>query len=263
MRHKSTKHHDAAFTLIELLVVISIISLLVAILLPALSNTRLAAQRVLCVSNLKQFGLAHAIYADENQGYIVPYSRTPDASEGIGSAEFLWIEELGRIMIGKKRDGNYRTEFILEEFVCPTYDRTRATNTSKIGYGMNLRLEPTATTQYKPTTTATEGGPGVNQTTWWRYETIIESSKWVINGDSYEPHMKAYLASGTQVYFNATADPQRWASGEPDRHGRSTPQIANYLFMDGHASALAKEEAGLAIRDPRGDKGYVYNASYE
>ncbi|MFW6059441.1 MAG: type II secretion system protein [Phycisphaeraceae bacterium] len=61
------------FTLVELLVVISIIALLIAILLPALSAAREAARSTLCLSNLRQVGLAVATYADDNDGYLMPY----------------------------------------------------------------------------------------------------------------------------------------------------------------------------------------------
>jgi prepilin-type N-terminal cleavage/methylation domain-containing protein len=58
------------FTLIELLVVVAIIALLISILVPALSAARARAKASVCMSNLRQVGLALRNYADDHAGQI-------------------------------------------------------------------------------------------------------------------------------------------------------------------------------------------------
>jgi prepilin-type N-terminal cleavage/methylation domain-containing protein/prepilin-type processing-associated H-X9-DG protein len=66
------------FTLIELLVVIAIIALLAALLLPALSRAKSAADSAGCKNNLHQLALGLAMYADDYKGYPPSENLAPD-----------------------------------------------------------------------------------------------------------------------------------------------------------------------------------------
>jgi len=60
----------AGFTLIELLVVVAIIAVLIAILLPALSKARESAKSTVCLSNMRQMGMATLMYTESNNGIL-------------------------------------------------------------------------------------------------------------------------------------------------------------------------------------------------
>ena len=67
--HTTCRTAPHAFSLIELLVVISIVTLLTALIVPALTRAKSTAKQVLCQSQLRQWGTAFSLYADQTGYY--------------------------------------------------------------------------------------------------------------------------------------------------------------------------------------------------
>ena len=106
-------------TLIELMVVISILSILAALLLPALARAREMARRTFCNNNMKQIGLVMRMYADESGG------RYPAGSPNDYFGDIRQLAWLGRQFTrnnfgvdGQELYPDYLDDF--EIFVCPS-----------------------------------------------------------------------------------------------------------------------------------------------
>src|SRR5687767_8990285 len=94
---------EKGFTLIELLVVIAIIAILSGMLLPALSKAKANAQKTKCLNNLKQTGIAIAMYADDFNGRFIvdfPLNRSNTWASNLSTNQNLKAYDM---------------------FVCPTY----------------------------------------------------------------------------------------------------------------------------------------------
>lgn len=122
-----------AFTLIELLVVIAIISLLMALLLPAIQRVREAANRMQCQNNLKQLGLAFHMYVND-YGALPPRRQTTTPFQGWGPLLLPYLEQTG---IAKNYDTTKNfydpvnqpwIKLSLSIFTCPSAEFDRKVN---------------------------------------------------------------------------------------------------------------------------------------
>ena len=109
---------EDGFTLIELLVVISVIALLMAILLPALSRAREQAKGTRCLSNLKQIGLAmHAYASDYN--YMLPQAELRPGVAVYTGIDMRWpVLFMPYVGASSNSVENY---YELKIFDCPSY----------------------------------------------------------------------------------------------------------------------------------------------
>jgi prepilin-type N-terminal cleavage/methylation domain-containing protein len=118
-----------AFTLIELLVVISIVALLVALMLPALQNSRASARRIVCGTQLRslhQFGM---LYAEEYKGILPPVYDHANAAQQLQWPYFMWSA-----MPTFDRGINHTNWTKQKVFKCPEMEKYTYSYRS---YGMN------------------------------------------------------------------------------------------------------------------------------
>ena len=121
MKKQSGELIRNGFTLIELLVVIAIITILAAMLLPALNKARMTAQASSCSSNLKQIGTITTFYRDDWTGYFPLAANYPNKA-----STYKWH--------------NYMIDNYLKSdkiFQCPSCPKRFLPNSSAIAYGYN------------------------------------------------------------------------------------------------------------------------------
>lgn len=210
--------HRGGFSLIELLIVIAVISVLLAIIIPAVQSARETARRTECANNLRQIGIAIHQFCQTHKNQF------PKSSHGTSNLEMTWIyqiapylENVDRIRIcpedpqAEARLADKGTSYVLNEYLCVP------------GPNAALMLNFVKSTSQTIMVFTISDSKGTSTT-----EDHTHSRNWFRNPK-------------TQNWNRILSDiqPDRFSGAGPD----ATPQqrtsgYANYLFVDGHVQLI-------------------------
>ncbi len=217
------------FTLVELLTVIAIVGILAAIIIPVVGRVRMNSQSSVCQSNLRQIGLATALYV--NDAKVFPYSTS---STGVN-----WRQTLRPYMgVGDPSNSDEKNSSAV---VCPsrTIEPAVAADFYKATYSCNPRLLVNPSTPGSPASV--------------RASSVTRPAQIILFGDATQ---QANGGSHSQFW----SVPEMIADGSPDQADTpigtdvitdSDPQANGYIryrhdnsmnavFVDGHVASFKK-----------------------
>ena len=208
-----------AFSLVELLVVMAVILALAGLLLPALVRSREKARLAQCTGNLRQWGLAFRMYADDNDDFLprrgqgvqplFQINRTADWFNAL--PPYFGLNTFEQMISNNTPPVAYASSV----FVCPTADD--AGGNYFLPYGMNMNLSP------------------------WNLPAATKLSQVI------QPLLVVAMAD-TAGNFAST-----YPSAKPYSPVARHTHRVNLLFLAGQVQAFAGDYAGCGAGDPHHD----------
>jgi prepilin-type processing-associated H-X9-DG protein/prepilin-type N-terminal cleavage/methylation domain-containing protein len=226
-----------AFTLLELLVVCGILAVLFAFVVSAVARAKIAAHRIVCMNNLKQWASAAHLYANENEDYLPREA----AVDGINSWEMtaastnrdVWYNALAETMAITPMAQYAQTPSWQQDFYasgklfhCP---RARFAPVAATYPNFSLAMNSKLMRDFEASPTS--GGIGARSCKLGEIKAPDRTALFLDGGVPDEERLCAYQAP-------FTGQPKAFASQFPGRHNHG----GNIAFADGHVRTMAGKD---------------------
>ena len=222
-----------AFTLVELLVVIGIVAVLMGLLMPVLGKARAQANRVACLSNVKQLGTAILMYCNDNKGYFPTCAHAEQVAYEHMPSDWVWWQanrDLNDSAIARYVGTGEALKAVLR---CPSDDP--ATHGKGLGmapgqgpylysYSMNDALAANL-----------RGGPYLSKITQWRAPArkIMVTEAWEKYTSAHWHHLTPLTQRHGIVRFR-----KHFPGNSTLFAGAKVGANVSAVFLDGHASSI-------------------------